>query len=123
MRLAKLPAPPEPTELREQSNIYLVERNAQMRAKRLLAEMELAHARNQLIEKRLVEKQLTYLLIGMRQKMLALPEKMRAKFGDERFDHEMVQGAKVLLVEILNGIAHLPAAGEPDWLKRLKESD
>ena len=53
--------------------IYLRERNAQMRAKRLKAEMELAHARGLLIEKALVERQLSYLLIGMRQKLLALP--------------------------------------------------
>jgi len=48
-------------------------------AKRLKAEMELAHARNQLIEKRLVERQLAYLLVGMRQKMLLLPGKLRMR--------------------------------------------
>src|SRR6266446_2766226 len=64
------------SDLQEQSSIYLPERNAEMRAKRSRAEMELAHASNQLIEKRLAERQLAYLLIGMRQKMLLLPGKL-----------------------------------------------
>lgn len=64
------------TDLQEQSAIYLRERNKQMRAKRLRAEMELAFDRNQLVEKTLVEKQLSYLLVAMRQKLLALPVKL-----------------------------------------------
>jgi len=39
-RLLKLAATPEADDLQEQSSIYLRERNAQMRAKRLNAEME-----------------------------------------------------------------------------------
>jgi hypothetical protein len=62
-----MPASPEASELQEQSSIYLRERNAQMKAKRLVAEMELACKRNQLIEKSLVERQLAWLLVSMRQ--------------------------------------------------------
>jgi len=50
-----------------------------------------------------------YLLVNMRQKLLALPEKMRTKFGPERFDHTMVQAAKV--TEALTEVAHLADAG------------
>jgi hypothetical protein len=123
LRLPKMPAPPEASDLQEQSSIYLRERNKQMRAKRLRAEMELAFDRNQLIEKALVEKQLAYMLIGMRQKMLALPEKMRVQFGPERFTHEMAQAAKVLVAEILQSIAQLPEAANLNWLEKLEEDD
>jgi hypothetical protein len=121
-RLPKLAATPEAEDLQEQSSIYLRERNKQMRAKRLRAEMDLAHARNQLIEKRLVERQLAYLLIGMRQKLLLLPGKMRTKLG-ENFSHEMVVGAKELVVEALNEVSRLPEATEPEWLKKLSHEE
>lgn len=116
-----MPAPPEASDLQEQSSIYLAERNAQMRAKRKLAELELAHARGQLIEKRLVEKQLVYMLTTMRQKILALPEKMRVQFGPERFPHEMAQAAKVLVAEALLSVSRLPEAADPNWLEKLEE--
>jgi hypothetical protein len=108
MRLPKQAAPPEPSELQEQSSIYLKERNKQMRAKRLKTEMELAVTRDRLIEKRLVEWQLAYLLIGMRQKILGIPAKLRLKFGGERFTHEMVAAAKVMVTEVLSGVSQLP---------------
>jgi hypothetical protein len=123
MRLPKMPAPPEASELQEQSSIYLRERNKQMRAKRLRAEMELAFDRNQLIEKALVEKQLAYLLIGMRQKILALPGKLRLKFGEERFPHEMVEATKFMVTEILSSVFQLPQAADPNWLEKLEEDD
>ena len=123
LRLPKMPALPEPSELEEQSSIYLKERNKQMRAKRKLAEMELAQARDRLIEKALVERQLVYMLIGMRQKLSALPEKMRVQFGPERFDHEMAQGLNVLVTEALKAVSQLPEAASPDWLETLDEKD
>ena len=100
-RLPKLPATPEADDLEEQSSIYLRERNGQMRAKRLKAEMELAHARDELIEKRLVERQLSWLLVAMRRSLLGLPGKMRMKFGEERFPHEMLEAAKGMVNETM----------------------
>jgi hypothetical protein len=65
-----------------------------------------AHARNQLIEKRLAIRQLAYLLIGFWQKMLAVPGKLRMKFGEELFSHEMLEAAKALVVEALNEVSN-----------------
>jgi hypothetical protein len=109
--------------LQEQSAIYLRERNAAMRAKRLDAEMTLATKRGELVEKRLVERQLAYLLIGLRQKVLAVPGKMRMQFGPERFPHEMLEALRVLVTEALTAVAELPQAAEPDWLEKLEEDD
>jgi hypothetical protein len=122
-RFPKLPATPEAADLEELSSQYLRERNAAMRAKRLKAEMELAHARNQLIEKRLVERQLAYLLIGMRQKMLLLPGMLRMKFGEERFPHDMLEAAKGMVNEALTQLSRLPEAVEADWLERLEDEE
>ena len=41
----KVPAPPDPYDLQRKSSFYLDERNGQMRAKRLAAEIELALTR------------------------------------------------------------------------------
>jgi hypothetical protein len=122
-RLPKLPATPEAADLEELSTQYLRERNAAMRAKRRKAEMELAHARNQLVEKRLVERQIAYLLIGMRQKMLLLPGKLRMKFGEERFPHDMLEAAKGMVNEALTQLSRVPEAAEADWLERLEDEE
>jgi hypothetical protein len=124
MRLKKMPAPPEdPAELQKQSSIYLKLRNRQMRAKSQLTEMELAHARDQLIDKELAIKQSVYLVIELRQKLLGLPEKLRTKFGPERFNHEMVHATRVMVTEILNAISQLPDAIQPGWLEKLDKED
>jgi phage terminase Nu1 subunit (DNA packaging protein) len=64
---------PAKEEIPKLSREYLEIRNRQMRAKALTAEMEGAVRRGQLIERRLVECQATYLLTVMRQRILRLP--------------------------------------------------
>ena len=122
-RLPKMSAPADASDLQKQSSIYLRERNKQMRAKRLRAEMELAHARGLLIEKAVAEKQLAYLLINLRQQLLSLPLKLGVKFGAERFTREMARDARVLVVEICSEISRLPEAAEPGWLEKMEENE
>jgi hypothetical protein len=47
---------------------------------------------------------------------LALPGKLRLKFGEERFPREMVEATKALVVDALNEVSQLPESAEPDWL-------
>ena len=109
------------TDLQEQSAIYLRERNAQIRAKRLAAELELAVARGELIEKPLVERQLVYLVISMRQKLLAIPAKLYSRLGQERFPHEAARECEKFIHEALNELAKLPECVEPNWLEQLED--
>jgi hypothetical protein len=93
-RLPKLPQVPEALDLAAQSSIYLVERNRAMKLKRKREEMLLAKGRDQLIEKELVIKQLSYLMIAMRQKLLALPLNIGNRFGDREVPiREVVEAA------------------------------
>src|SRR6516165_7594029 len=78
-RLPKLARAPVAIDLDEQSSIYLVERNQAMRLKRMREEMLLARERDQLIEKELALKQLSYLMVSMRQKLLAIPGKLYSR--------------------------------------------
>jgi hypothetical protein len=101
---------------------YLRERNKQMRAKRLRAEMELAVSRDELIEKELVLRQMAFIMIAFRQSVLAWPGKLRAAIGPE-FTHEMAQKARSLAHETLTHLEKLPAVVEPNWLESLEEDE
>jgi len=120
LRLPKLPRRLETETTVQLNEEYLRKRNKILDLKYKREAMELAAARGQLIEKALVEHQLAYLLIPMRQALLALPGKLRRKLG-ERFDHEMVSATKELIHETLSTISNLPLAAASDWLERLKE--
>ena len=82
-------------ELPELSREYLRIRNQQMQTKNLSAEMMLAERRGELIEKRLVEQQAAYLLVALRQRILAFhtlrPENSRSK-GCSRGDRDSPAG-------------------------------
>ena len=123
-RLSKVPrVPVDGAELEKQSGIYLRERNAAMRAKRLKAEMELAQTRDQLIDKDLVGRQAAYLLIAFRQAVLRLPQELRSKWGPEVMTLERIFQAKELITRMLEQMADLPNCVEPSWLKKLKEEE
>ena len=122
LRLSKLPRRPETETSVKLNEEYLRKRNKILDLKYKREAMELAAARGQLIEKALVEHQLAYLLIPMRQALLALPGKLRRKLG-ERFDHEMVSATKELIHETLSTISNLPLAAAPDWVERMEEED
>ena len=121
-RLPKLPATPEAEDLRELSSIYLKERNLAMRLKRMREEMLLAKERDQLIQMELAIKQLSYLMITMRQKLLALPLSIGNRFGDREVSiREVVEYSRRLVNETLIELSKLPECVEPDWLDKLEE--
>jgi hypothetical protein len=120
--LPKLPRAPEGNDLQEQSSIYLRERNQAMRLKRMREEMLLARERDQLIERELVIKQLSYLVIATRQRLLSLPLNIGNRFGDREVPiREVVEYAKRLINETLTELSKLPECVEPDWLDRVEE--
>ena len=120
-RLPKLPRAPEADDLQEQSSIYLRERNKAMRLKRMREEMLLAKERGRLIERRLVERQLAYFLIAIRQKLMGLPARLYSRLGEERFPKEAAQVAERVVHDTLNDLARLPECAEPDWLEKQEE--
>jgi hypothetical protein len=99
----------------------LTKRNKILDLKYKREAMNLALARDRLIEKRLVERQVSYLVIAMRQKLLAIPGKLWSRLGEERFPREAVKLAEAFIHEVLIELSKLPECAEPDWLDRLKE--
>ncbi len=110
-------------ELPELSREYLEIRNQQMRTKNLAAEMQLAERRGELIEKRLVESQAAYLLVALRQRILAIPLHAR-KFIGLKDAAEASRVLREMAVSVLNELKDFPArVTNPNWLDELEEKD
>ena len=98
------------------------ERKEAVRANRLRSEMLLAKARGELIEKALVEKQAAFLLISMRQKILALPQTHARRLVN--IDDPKVMAAKLheISLALLEELRHLPErVTDPHWLEETNE--
>ena len=103
------------------SEEYLEIRNQQLRAKAFLAEMAAAVRRGELIEKRLVTTQASYLLTAMRQKILNLPQTYSRRLVGLN-DREIAQVLEGAAHSILNEIKDLPnTVTNPHWLEALGE--
>jgi hypothetical protein len=112
------------TTLQNESAIYLKERNRAMRLKRMREEMLLALERDQLIEKRLVIQQLSYLMIAMRQKILTIPSSTGNRFGDRDVPmREVIAHLRKKVHEVLTELSRLPECVEPGWLERLEDEE
>jgi len=123
LRQAKIPRRPETAETVRLNEEYLIKRNKILDLKYKREAMELARDRDELIERALVIRQLTYMMINTRQRLLALPGAMRTRFG-EAFSREMIDGARELIHQALTELSEMPRRGiDPDWLERLEEED
>jgi len=118
-----VPRRPDTVETVRLNEKYLTKRNKILDLKYKREAMELARDRDELIERRLVIRQLTYMMINTRRRLLALPGTIRARFGEE-FNREMFDGARELINQALTELSEMPLKGvDPDWLEWLEEED
>lgn len=96
-------------------------RNRKLKLELAHKEMQIAVERDQLILKELAIKQLTYLLIPMRQQILSIPFKVGNRFRSRPDIRELVDFITCTCHETLRTLADLPNCIEPDWEKRLEE--
>lgn len=83
--------------------------------------LDLARIRGDVIEKRLVEKQLAYMLIAMRQQILAIPTSYARKFLHKEDIKEVYKILEEMCHRILNEIKDLPKkAVDPSWMDDLE---
>src|SRR6516225_11823133 len=123
LRLPKVPRQPETETSVALGEEYLRKRNQILDLKFKREAMNLALARDQLIEQELVVRQLTYLMISMRQKLLAIPAKLYSRLGPERFPREVAQESEKFIHEVLNELVKLPECAEANWLEQLEEEE
>jgi hypothetical protein len=99
------------------------ERVAATRANRLRSEMLLARQRGELIEKALVQRQATWLLIAFRQRMLSIPQIYTRQLLGITDAHLMSQKLREMALSVLEELQHLPEkATNPNWLEQLEEN-
>ena len=84
---------------------------------------KLARDRDQLVERELVEHQLAYLMIPLRQKILAISSKIGNHFGDRKVPvGEVVDYVRALVHEALTEVSNLPlTVSDPNWLRRAED--
>ena len=73
------------------------------------------------IEQELAVRQLTYLMISIRQRLLAIPGKLYSRLGPERFPREAAQECERCIHEVLEELSKLPQCAETNWLEQLEE--
>ena len=88
---------------------YRIQRNETLRLKNHREAMLLAKARGELILRDLVEKQAAYLLISMRQRMLAVPQAYAGRLAGLADPHEAAQVLRAAMIECLDELKDLPA--------------
>ena len=98
-KISRRPETPETVRLNEE---YLTKRNKILDLKYKREAMNLALDRDRSIDKRLVERHLSYLAIAMRQKLLAISAKLYSCLGKERFLHEAARECEKFIHEVLN---------------------
>jgi hypothetical protein len=90
----------------------------------MMREMDLARLRESLLEKQLVEKQATFLLIAMRQKILNVPSTYARKvmhIDDIKTAHAVLQ---TIAHTLLNELKDLPKKIiDPKWLTTVEEEE
>jgi hypothetical protein len=84
-------------------------------------EMSLAVARGGLIEKRLVERQLSYLMVAIRQKILGLPLGWTRKLTGISDSRKMKAQLEAMACQLLEDLRELPSKViDPNWVDTLE---
>jgi hypothetical protein len=84
--------------------------------------MLLAKARGELIERKLVELQASYLLLAMRARMLAVPQAYAGRLLGLTDAHEASQVLRQAMIECLDELMDLPArVSDASWIERVME--
>ena len=123
LRQPKLLRRPETAESAKLGEECLRKRNALLDLKYKREAMLLARDRDQLIERELVEHQLAYLMIPLRQKILGIPSKLGNRFGNREVPvREVADFCRALVHEALTEVSNLPlTVSDPHWLKKAED--
>ena len=129
----RLPPPPPPgngkfeiltANKHELDKEFVRKKIRQTEVRTMAFEMDLARIREDLIEKDLAMKQLSYLVIAMRQKVLAMPTTYARKFLHKSEIKEVHAILKQIAYELLKELKDLPLkVTDPNWMDKLDEEN
>jgi hypothetical protein len=126
----KLPPGPSKEELRrnaekaEADRIFVEEKTRQVAIRRLETEMRVAERRGELMHVKLVERQLAYLLVALRQRILNIPQSYARKLLGLEDVGQVMRVLREMSISILNEIQYLPQqVTDPNWLETLEAQE
>jgi hypothetical protein len=106
----------------ELDRLFVSRKIEQTEVRTMAFRLDLARIRGDVIEKKIVEKQLAYMLIAMRQQVLAIPTGYARKFLHKSDVKEIYKILEEMCHRILNEIKDLPRkAINPNWIEELEE--
>ena len=111
-------------EIPELSREYLAARTRQMHAKALMAEMEGAARRGELISLKLVRLQMSYLLVATRQRILAMPTAYGPRLVGMADAHAATEVLREAALALLEDLQNMPEkVVDPHWIESLAEEN
>jgi hypothetical protein len=111
-------------EIPKLSREYLAARNRQMHAKALMAEMEGAARRGELISLKLARLQLGYLLVATRQRILAMPTAYGPRLVGMADAHAATEVLREAALALLEDLQNMPEkVTDPRWIESLAEEN
>jgi phage terminase Nu1 subunit (DNA packaging protein) len=131
-KVKALPPPPSKAEKLTVEEMTKYELDKELTRKRIRQtevrtmafEMDLARIREELIEKELVLKQLSFLVVAMRQQILTIPSTYARKLLHKSELKEVHAILKQMSHHLLNELRNVPQkAVDPNWLETLDEED
>jgi hypothetical protein len=102
---------------------YLEARNAKLRAQAFMAEAQAKEKAGELIGKELASRQIAYVIVAFRQRMLNLSHSWARRFIGLADMHEAKRLIDEMARSTLIELTQLPKCIEPDWLERLEADE
>jgi hypothetical protein len=129
-KIRKLPPRPPEEEVNgeklppklELDKLFISRKIEQTEVRTMAFRLDLARIRGDVIDKKVVEKQLAYILIAMRQQILAIPTSYARKLLHKDDVKEVYKILEEMCHRILLDIKDLPKkAVDPSWLDELED--
>ena len=87
-------------------------------------ELRIARAKQEVIPRSLALRQATFLVISLRQRLLAIAEQHARELVEIADEREMTERLDAIVRDALSEIAELPKrVSDPDWMQKLDEND
>lgn len=102
--------------------LFIIRKTEQTEVRTMAFRLDLARIRGDVIERKLVEKQLAYMLTAMRQQITSIPTSYARRFLHKDDIKEVYKILEEMCHRILNEIKDLPKkAVDPSWMDNLED--
>lgn len=106
----------------ELDKLFVISKTEQTEVRTMAFRLDLARIRGDVIEKKLAVKQLSYMLIAMRQQITSIPTSYARRFLHKEDIKEVYKILEEMTHRILNEIKDLPQkVVDPNWMDNMED--